>query len=195
MPIQKAGSLFGAYAPAAIISPVLRCFGYGLRGGGLGGVFSVRLPHTPLLRGVGCIIAPRPQRRDGAFGVSSHPRRRRFAVKALLQSRLRSILTELLRRAGGISPGGVHNPSSMKCGLRAVRGALTKSPVDKAHVRHIVLALVAALAAGTGCHAVNCHGKPITAFIVSANGPGPRKQPRGAGNYRHGRSGRKGKDF
>ncbi len=23
--------------------------------------------HTPLPRGVGCIIAPRPQRRDGAF--------------------------------------------------------------------------------------------------------------------------------
>jgi hypothetical protein len=118
----------------------------------------------------------------------------RSRIKAVIR-KSRLILTEPLRRAGGISSDGVHNLTSMKCGLRAVRGALTKRPVDKAHVRHIVLALVAALAAGPGCHAVNCHGKPITAFIVSANGPGPRKQPRGAGNYRHGRSGRKGKNF
>src|SRR5258708_3986351 len=199
MPIQKAGSLFGAYAPG-IISPrpaVFRILAAWRRGRGA----------FLCAAAAGCGLhncAPSPKAGRGFWSVvaptEAQIRGQRFSSKPVspLKSVIRKsrpILAKLLCRAGGISPRGVHNPTSMKCGLPAVRGALTKSPVDKAHVCHIVLALVAALAAGTGCHAVNCHGKPITAFIVSANGPGPRKQPRGAGNYRHGRSGRKGKDF
>src|SRR6202035_2508517 len=57
----------GAYAPAAIISSVLRCFGYWLRAGGLGGL-SVRLP-TPRCRGVwAASLRPVPKSGDGAFG-------------------------------------------------------------------------------------------------------------------------------
>src|SRR5882672_3357331 len=64
----------GAYAPAAIISPVPRCCGYWLHGGGLS-VFLVAYPH-PAAAGCGLHnCAPSPKAGRGFPACRSNPRR------------------------------------------------------------------------------------------------------------------------
>jgi hypothetical protein len=58
------------------MSPVLRCLGFWLRGGGLG--FILCATHTPLGRGVGSIIAPIPKGGTG-FRLVTAPAHGKFS--------------------------------------------------------------------------------------------------------------------